>query len=338
MKYSVGYKISRNNGLVNKIIECKESISEVYFSWGGFPNGRNNQLKTDGFTPWQAQQKQMEDLKILNENGLKFNLLFNAMCYGAESQSRAFFEKIGETADFIKSEFNLKSVTVTSPLIARFIKDNFSDIDVRASVNMSIGTVEGMDYVKDYFDSFYLKRELNRDFNAVKKLKDWCGKNGKSLYALANSGCLNNCSAHVFHDNLVAHESEISSRDNGYEFDGICKKYLKNAKNAEKLFDITNFIRPEDVYLYEGLVSSLKLATRVSANPLAIIGAYINDGKYSGNVLDLLEPNHSAVFYPKIIDNAKIISRTENGRLIYENTGGATVNLENIGQNFLEYE
>ena len=65
MKYSVGYKISRNNGLVNKIIECKESISEVYFSWGGFPNGRNNQLKTDGFTPWQAQQKQMEDLKIL---------------------------------------------------------------------------------------------------------------------------------------------------------------------------------------------------------------------------------------------------------------------------------
>ncbi|UKI36528.1 MAG: hypothetical protein L6V93_22045 [Clostridiales bacterium] len=93
-------------------------------------------------------------------------------CATAPRASRAhFFEKIGETADFIKSEFNLKSVTVTSPLIARFIKDNFSDIDVRASVNMSIGTVEGMDYVKDYFDSFYLKRELNRDFNAVKSLK-----------------------------------------------------------------------------------------------------------------------------------------------------------------------
>ncbi|UKI36529.1 MAG: hypothetical protein L6V93_22050 [Clostridiales bacterium] len=76
---------------------------------------------------------------------------------------------------------------------------------------------------------------------------------------------------------------EISSRDNGYEFDGICKKYLKKTqKCGKKLFDITNFIRPEDVYLYEGLVSSLKLATRVSANPLAIIGAYINDGKYSG--------------------------------------------------------
>ena len=29
-------------------------------------------------------------------------LLFNANCYGKDSQSRAFFNKIGETADYIK--------------------------------------------------------------------------------------------------------------------------------------------------------------------------------------------------------------------------------------------
>ena len=37
-----------------------------------------------------------------------------------------------------------------------------------------------------------------------------CDAEGKELYMLANSGCLNNCSAHVFHDNLVAHEAQIA--------------------------------------------------------------------------------------------------------------------------------
>ena len=63
-----------------------------------------------------------------------------------------------------------------------------------------------------------MKREFNRDFNAIKKLKNWYDENGKSLHILANSGCLNHCSAHMFHDNLVSHESEISKMDNCYEF------------------------------------------------------------------------------------------------------------------------
>ena len=31
---------------------------------------------------------------------------------------------------------------------------------------------------------------------------------------LANSGCLNFCAAQIFHDNLVAHESEVSETVN----------------------------------------------------------------------------------------------------------------------------
>lgn len=330
LKYSVGYQISINNELINHIIKCKNDISEVYFSWGDFPNGRNNQLKSAGYTPWQAQQKQTEDLKLLHDKGLKFNLLFNAMCYGAESQSRALFEKIGETIEFVKSNYGLQSVTTTSPLIAKFVKMNFENIDVRASVNMSIGTVDGMEYVKDIFDSFYLQRELNHDFAAINELKKWCDANGKKLYALANSGCLNNCSAHVFHDNLVAHETEISIRDNGYNFKGLCSSYLKYDDNRKKLFRITNFIRPEDIRLYENLIPSFKLATRVSNNPSAVIKAYIKEKRYNGNILDLLEPNHSTSFYPWIVDNSKIQSIIADDKLLYDNIEDAIINLEEI--------
>ena len=46
----------------------------------------------------------------------------------------------------------MASVTTTSPLIAKFIKNNFEELEVRASVNMEIGTVQGLDYLAEYFD------------------------------------------------------------------------------------------------------------------------------------------------------------------------------------------
>ena len=154
MLFSVGYAVKTDDLLVNEIIKLKKDISEVYFSWGKFPSGRNDQTRSEGLTPWEAQNKQIEDLKKLNKEGLKFNLLFNANCYGDKSQSRPFFEEVGEIIEYIGGHFNLSSVTTTSPLIAKFIKQNFSNIDVRASVNMGIGSVLGMEYVADVFDSF----------------------------------------------------------------------------------------------------------------------------------------------------------------------------------------
>ena len=329
MKFSVGYQLFSDSEFTDKITEYKEHIDEVYFSWADFPNGRNNQIKRGDMTSFEALKKMDCDLKKLSGNGLSFNLLFNATCYGKDSQSRVFFEKVGDTVDFVKRSYGLKSVTTASPLIAKFIKANFSGVDVRASVNMCIGSEEGMDYVKNSFDSFYLKRELNRDFDAIERLKSWCDKNGKKLYALSNSGCLNNCSAHTFHDNLVSHENEIAEMDNGYAFEGICHAYLKNEENISKLAEITNFIRPEDIYLYEGLFPSMKLATRVNANPVKILDAYIKNKKFTGSVLSLLEPNHTATIKPYFFENSLIEKNVTNNKLIY-NTEKAFIKLEEV--------
>lgn len=304
MKYSVGYQMLEDNAFINEIIKCKYRIEEVYFSWGDFPNGRNLQTQQT-FTPWEAMEKQINDLKILGDNGIPFNLLFNGNCYGKDSLSRHFFNKIGDTIDYIKETFGLSSVTTTSPLIAKFVKNNFPNIGVRASVNMEIGSIQGMDYVADYFDGYYMKREYNRDFAKIKELKSWCDTNGKTLHILANSGCLNDCSAHNFHDNLVAHESEIAKMDNCCEFHGICHEYLKNPEKRISFVRDTNFIRPEDVHLYEPYFKSMKLATRVSDRPLLILRSYMC-GKCRGNILELLEPNHAGRIYPYVIDNTRL--------------------------------
>ena len=301
MKYMVGLNFS-NDRLTDCVLENDEKIYEVYFSFSNFANGRSNQLLNDNLTPWEMQSKQLEVLKKLNDSGIAFNMLFNANCYGKDSQSRAFFNNVGMAMDYIKSNFNLNSITTTSPLIAKFSKNNFSDIEVRASVNMEIGTVEGMEYVAPYFDSYYVRRELNRNIDALLELKNWADANGKELYGLGNSGCLNYCSAHVFHDNLVAHEDEISKMDNAYNFTGMCKEFLSNPENYKKLIDYTNFIRPEDIDKYNGIFKAIKLATRVHRNPVTVVESYVR-GKYSGNILDILEPQHS--IYPYALQNGE---------------------------------
>ena len=152
-----------------------------------------------------------------------------------------------------------------------------------------------MDYLQDVFDGFYLKRELNRDLDAVRAMKTWCDDHGKRLYILANSGCLNHCSSHVFHDNLVAHEVEIARADNGYTFHGTCWAWLAKPANRAQWYARTNFIEPERVDAYEGLCTAMKLATRINAHPVRILESYAT-GSHIGPMQPLLEPNHGKLF------------------------------------------
>lgn len=287
MKYSVGYQ--RNQEWIEAIAANSAAIYDCYFSFGAMPSGRHGVADP---------LRQIEDLGFLADAGIDLNILFNANCYGAKALSKEFFGEIGEALERFSEGGALKSVTTTSPLIARFVKDNFPTLKTRASINMEIGTIEGMEYLSGVFDGYYVKRELNRDFAAFGRLKKWADAKGKELFMLANSGCLNNCSSHIFHDNLVAHEAEIARMDNGYNYAGTCWEYLKRETDKKKILSCWNWVRPEDIKLYEGLVSAAKLATRVNINPVRVLESYIS-GSHAGNILDLMEPNHSSVLKDK---------------------------------------
>ena len=267
----------------------RDALCDVYFAFGSMPSGRK---------AVSSEERQLEDLGRIADAGIPLHILFNANCYGARAQARSFFAEIGETIERFAADGALTGVTTTSPLVAKFVKDNFPQLETRASVNMEIGTVEGMDYLSDVFDGYYLKRELNRDLAAVRRIKEWCDAHGKRLYLLANSGCLNFCSSHVFHDNLVAHEAEIAREDNGYAYGGTCWKWLAKPENRAKWMGRTNWIAPEDVAKYEGLCTAMKLATRINEHPVRILESYAT-GSHLGDIMSLLEPNHSALFAQK---------------------------------------
>ena len=169
--------------------------------------------------------------------GVKLDLLFNGNCYGEYAISEKLANTVVSVIEYLESVgCGVDIVTTASPAIAHTVKKHFPTIDVRASVNMRIGTVKGMEYVSDLFDSFHVQREYNRDLSRLKLLKEWADTAGKKLIMLANSGCFVNCSGQSFHDNLVAHESEICEVKNLDDFTPyVCWQALKNKENWHML-------------------------------------------------------------------------------------------------------
>ena len=287
LKLSVGYQLPERYSIVEVIDTYRDAVEEVYFPWFGIPDGRGVSIR------YEADQYLMEkELHQLSRMGIKLHLLLNANCYGKEALSKKFADTLESMLGFLSEKLNLSGITTTSLFAARFCKKHFPTLEVRASVNMNIVSKQAMEYVADYFDGFYAARSLNRNIEAVKNLRI----PGKKLYLLANSGCLSNCPAHTFHDNLVAHETETDHNESCWNFQGICWERYSDPKFRSHILADSTWIRPEEIDLYTGVVDGIKVASRTNPHFGSIIKAYA-ERSFTGNMLSLCEPDFSRLIY-----------------------------------------
>jgi collagenase-like PrtC family protease len=307
IRFAIGYQLADPDepSFVEIVREFREPIEEVYFPWPGHPSGRSpigvHGTALDG----QVFEQFAADLRDLRDMGVKLDLLFNANCYGGEAMSldleREVMRVLGEL-DRMAGGADI--VTTTSPAIAHILGRHAPRLERRASVNMRIGTVEGMRYLAHLFESFHVQRDVNRNLAHLGDLKAWADANGKKLLMLANSGCLRHCSGQTFHDNLVAHESEVCRTANLPDFTPYaCWNHLRDRANWPAILQAT-WVRPEDLHHYEGLFPVVKLATRLHERPHIVIRAYAAR-RFQGNLPDLFEPGYSPALAPYVIDNAR---------------------------------
>ncbi len=303
--FGVGYSMMGEGQMSFPEIVAKyrESIGEVYFSFPGVAGGRSALGHESGYTNYHALSILTEEIKEISRMGVKLDLLFNALCDGDDALSVAHERDVVSVLEYLADHGCQPSVVTTaSPVTAQIVHRFDESIDVRASVNMRISTIKGIQYVEHLFDSFCIFRDINRDLDALSRISEYLRKNGKGISILANSGCLRGCSMQTFHDNAVAHEAGIMKQAN-LSWAGVsgCRTYLRNPAHWTAFLQNT-WIRPEDIYHYDGLVDTVKLATRMHALPAMVIDSYVR-GSYSGNLADLFEPGHGPTFAPYVIDN-----------------------------------
>lgn len=308
MKFAVGYQLpdAEREPFVDIVRDYREHIEEVYFPWVHMPSGRASISTSRGLVDWQAQPRLERDLAAFRDMGLKLDLLFNANCYGGKAVSTFLENQVGSLLTYLSDTLGgVDAVTTTSLAVARTVKKYFPGVDVRASVNMRIGTPQGLSYVAGLFDSYCVQRDRQRNLDYVRELKGWADSHGKTLCMLANSGCLRYCPGQVFHDNMVAHEEDIDETDNIPNWTPhVCWNLYRDRANWPAIMQAT-WVRPEDLHHYEGLFPLVKLATRMHINPRLVIHAYATR-RYRGNLLDLFEPGFGPAFAPHIIDSTKI--------------------------------
>ena len=281
------------------------SVKEVYFPWVGEPSGRPRLgYEEEEDDPEELEAALRRDLLRLRSAGVALDLLLNANCYGEEAMGVALEDRISSIIGKLSSWGCRPGIcTTASPFVARTLKSLFPDIEVRASVNMRLTTLQAFRYLSPLFDSYYLGRDVQRDLRTVKLFSEWCRVNGKKLCILANSGCLRNCPWQTFHDNLIAHsDGAMKTRNVKGWSPHLCWTLYKDPANFAELLKST-WVRPEDLHRYEGLVDVVKLATRQHANPGMVISAY-ERGAFEGNLADLFEPGFSPALFPRFIDNA----------------------------------
>lgn len=307
MKFAVGYQLAERGEetFPELLADYREHVAEVYFPWLGMASGRSPLSVRRGYVDWTAQAAVERDLRAFREMGFRLDLLFNANCYGGRAISKRFENEIASVLEHLADTVGgTDVVTTTSPAVARTVRKYFPGVEVRASINMRIGTVAGMRYVAELFDSFYVMREYNRDFDRIRELKKWTDAHGKGLFMLANSGCLNFCSGQTFHDNLVAHEAEVAETANIEDWTPhVCWNFLRDPANRPVVLQ-NSWIRPEDIGNYDEFFPVVKLATRMHSNPRMVLDAY-TARRFRGNVLDLFEPGFSPAFAPEIVDNER---------------------------------
>lgn len=309
MKFSVGYQYpdEESRECFPEILrDYRHHITELFFAPGNEPGARGPAAESSGLHEAEAQAILQEDLYAAKAMGIQLNLLFNANCLGAECVGKALKERVLHLTGKFLETTGLDSVTTASFFIAQILKEQFPQLEIRASVNMKFGTVEAFEYAAELFDGFCIQRDINYHLEQLQTIADRAQRRQKNLCLLANSGCLRNCAAQIFHDNLVAHIGKLRSEECCADFNPVfCRNFYADQSHSLEYLEHSVLIRPEDLHYYDKIAPVIKLATRTHCNPRLVLEAYTSR-KFNGNFFDLSEPGHGIFFRGKILDNSRI--------------------------------
>lgn len=232
----------------------------------------------------------------------RYGLLNSRFYEPGTYEGRTLLERIGKTLVDLVARNCLDGIIVSDFYLLEALSDALPDtahrLEAVPSVNCMLDTFDKVRSCLDLIDATHfqqpgkiiLDRSLNRNPTLLTTTAEQLKKNlpQLKLELLANEGCLYQCPFKLSHDAHIAYVN----------IGGSCDTFRLNSrlgcigvldKQPEQLFK-SPFIRPEDVYRYEGLIDIIKICGRTlgAAFLQRAVTAYIN-GSFAGNLLALTD-------------------------------------------------
>lgn len=299
-------------------INAKNNI-KIYEVYGSIPQGPIGTIRPSDTLPMITKTELLDYIKKANYYGIKFNYIMNSTVLdGSEYDTNSKKELV----EFIQNliDAGVESITVSVPYLIKFIRNNFQNLKITASICMEVNSVQGAVDVSDLgVDTIVLAKDVNRDF---KLLKNIVNKINKPIKLLCTTPCIYKCSDLIYHMNLS------SIRDNNLKNSFKIKdKFLSHTAircQERRLNNLEEYIRspwirPEDLSLYEEIgITLFKIDGRDKPESynLEVIEAYMNE-KYTGNLLYLMQSH-----YPKnseVFEDLKMKKKDVRGLAVYIN-------------------
>jgi len=226
-----------------------------------------------------GRKKAIEFRKYVKSMNLHFTYLINAPFNFNSGKKK---KEVKRYIDWIINDFKADSLMLTSYELMKFIRESYLDVPIHISTIAGIKNAKQLEKFLDINPSRVVPHhDVNRNFkdlkNLIKKASDW----KIEIELMATESCLRGC------PNREAHYQHLSGGKADEPFHTVC--------NTDKLMFPrellkANFIRPEDLNIYERLgVSFFKITGRSKPSVWLpeVAEAYLKR-KYSGNLIRLL--------------------------------------------------
>ncbi|MDO5560764.1 MAG: hypothetical protein Q4F95_14380 [Oscillospiraceae bacterium] len=252
----------------------------------GLPGGRASSIIPD-FT-----MEQLEDyVKVCRENGLSFNYLINPLCMDQNENDPVMGKKI---RNFIHETYDIgiREFTLNSPELIKYVKKSFNDVRITLGLYAYPSNIQHIQYWADWgVDEITLDHSFNRNFALLRHVLEVYKESSISMRLIANNFCFKDCPFKLAHGCVASH-----SGNNGILMDYyLINCAFRKVTNPRSMLT-SEWIRPEDVHIYEELVEStgfkhfsLKLVDRTRSTGFIerVIKAYLSQS-YNGNLLDII--------------------------------------------------
>ncbi len=221
---------------------------------------------------------------------LEFNYLLNASCLGNREITRRGQREIEKLLDWICG-IGVSTVTVSSPYLLTLIKTRYPALKVRISVFGGVDRVQKAHMWQELgADSIVLDSILvNRELKTLERIRKGVSCD---LELLVNNNCLSGCALSPMHMNALSHSGQCWHDNRGFFIDWCFLKCTEMKLSDPVNYIRSEWIRPEDLHVYEGLGFSLFKITERGIPTAALVKrvrAYA-ERHYEGNLLDLIQP------------------------------------------------
>lgn len=301
MKFSIWY--NEQESFFETLKQYKDHISTVYFA------------APESIGPSWRSLHQEDDYEkqiiTLISTCKKYNiwtiLTFNATTEGEKTGDKDHMLKL---ISYIKKleKIWLNSVSLTNLLYVKFIKKAVPNVTIYSSVNCYLKNVEQALYFKKlWVDILTIDRDINRDLNLIKKIKQ---RSGLKIQVMLNEWCIKNCPFRNTHFNIIANSVENNLENHKKWKYNLVERFSCTpilAENKRIIFRMP-IIRPEDLHFYQDIADYYKLVTRglETKKINQFLKAY-TDWFYHGNLLDIIDMS--------IIDYQNYVSYIDNDKL-----------------------